>query len=104
MDQTTMSAAIYEAQRRLAPMESWSVTVQDALSDLAGHIDHGRANIESMRVFAGKSQEQLVVCKTERDQIRADLMRAFERVDANDVDLKADSEKSTRSLTGRSST
>ena len=93
MDQATMSAAICEIQRCLGPMESCSVSVQDALTDHAGHIDHGRANIEGMRVFAGKFREQLVAAKVERDQIRVDLVTACERVDAKYVALKADSEK-----------
>ena len=86
MDQATMSAAIYEIQRRLAPMESWSTTVQDALGNHAGHIDQARANIESMLAFAIKSEEQ--AGKAERDQIRADLVMACERVNANDAAIK----------------
>ena len=42
MDQATTSAAIYKIQHRHGPMEPWSVSVQDALVDHAGHIDHGR--------------------------------------------------------------
>ena len=54
-----MSTAIYEFQRQFAPVESWSVIVNDVLADHARHIDHVRSNIEGMSVFSDKAQEQL---------------------------------------------
>ena len=93
MDQAMMSTAMYEIQRWLAPMESRSTTVEDAWSDHAGRMDNARANIESMRAFAVKSETQRIAGKAERDQIRADLVTACERVNANDTALKADFEK-----------
>ena len=57
-DEGTMNAAMNELQRRIAPMESWSESLNDALADYAGRIDHGRSNIEGMRAFSGKAQEQ----------------------------------------------
>ena len=64
-----------------------------SLSDHAGHIDHARADIESMHAFADKSEEQRIAGKSERDQICDDLVTACERVNANYAALKADSEK-----------
>ena len=43
-----------------------------------------------MRVFVGKSKAQRVAGKAERDQIRADLVTACVRVDANDAAPEAD--------------
>ena len=103
MDKGTTNAAIYEFQHRIAPMESRSVSINDALADHAGHIDHSRSNIEGMRVLSEKAQEQPTVGKTERDQLRADLVTAGERVDANDAASRLRSRSASRSSPRRSS-
>ena len=47
MDQTQISMAIRDLQQKFASIESWAVTVNDSVTDHAGHIDHQKARIES---------------------------------------------------------
>ena len=60
-----------------------------------------RAQTSSMRVFAAKSEEQRLLGKAEFGQIRADLVTACERVNANDAVLNSDSEKFLKVLASK---
>jgi uncharacterized tellurite resistance protein B-like protein len=61
MDQTQISMAIRDLQLKFTNIETWATTVNDSITDHAGHIDHQKVRIESFamhgRTVTGKISE-----------------------------------------------
>ena len=82
LDQQQVSMAIRDLQMKFSRIDDWAVTVQESVTDHAGHIDHHRDRLES---FALRS----TTLGTDMGQVKTDLKEFARQAVESDSVLKA---------------
>ena len=78
MNVDQLNAAVYTLQRQVAAMEPWANSVNAALGDHAGHIDHRATVVEAQRVDMVKAKEEHD-CRQQRCRDDGQVGQGFQR-------------------------
>ena len=82
MDQTQISMAIRDLQLKFTNIETWATTVNDSITDHAGHIDHQKVRIESFSAHGRTVTSKI-------SEITADVKEFARQAVENDTTSKA---------------